>query len=361
MPTKPSSSPLARLTGRLGRLPKRARIATIAGATAIVLTAVALPITAVAIDRHERQVALELEQREAAAERRAAAEVAVAVAAVKQEARAFDAGFVGLSDEYSAVLGEDEAAAFEAARAALAEAIADGGEAEVSAAVGALTEAYDALLASVEHRVAAIIEANPLAGDDTTAALTASVQGLGEAVDAWAALEPVDAAADAVLASQDAAVQAAAEAAAEAERRLAAGAPSGDVPIAGDGVPPSYVPMGWGGGGGGAAPAVMELEPVHGLDGLNHCGPGDGGTTRYLEMRWVARPGNTVDIYYAVTDADVRATSGFVQLVSNGPERGTVMVPRPCSEDEAVPTLLTIDAYATNEWGTSYAMSWSGI
>ncbi|GEM_PF-6935559 len=357
MPTKPSSSPLARLTGRLGRLPKRARIATIAGATAIVLTAVALPITAVAIDRHERQVALELEQREAAAERRAAAEVAVAVAAVKQEARAFDAGFVGLSDEYSAVLGEDEAAAFEAARAALAEAIADGGEAEVSAAVGALTEAYDALLASVEHRVAAIVEANPLAGDDTTAALMASVQGLGEAVDAWAALEPVDAAADAVLASQDAAVQAAAEAAAEAERRLAAGAPSGDVPIAGDGVPPSYVPMGWG----GSDPAVMELEPVHGLDGLNHCGPGDGGTTRYLEMRWVARPGNTVDIYYAVTDADVRATSGFVQLVSNGPERGTVMVPRPCSEDEAVPTLLTIDAYATNEWGTSYAMSWSGI
>ncbi|WP_281886059.1 hypothetical protein [Agromyces rhizosphaerae] len=325
---------------------------------AVVLVAVGIPVTAAAIDRHEQQVALELAQREAAAERLAAAEVAVAVAAVKQEARAFDAGFEGLSTEYASVLGSDEATAFEAARAGLAEAIADGGEAEVSAAVQDLTDAFDALLASVAGRVETIIDANPLADETSTSALTTALDGLGDAVDAWVALEPIAAAASAVVASQDAAVKAAeAAAAAAAERQLAAGSYSGDVPIAGDGVPPSYVPMGWG----GTEPAVMELEPVGGIDGFNHCGPGDAGKTLYVEMMWEARPGNTVDIYYAVTNADVRATSGFVQLVSNGPERGTVMVPRPCSEDEAEATLLTIDAYATNEWGTSYALSWSGV
>ena len=54
----------------------------------------------------------------------------------------------------------------------------------------------------------------------------------------------------------------------------------------------------------------MNLGPT------TDCGEYPSGQTIYLTFMWGARDGNSVDIYYALTDTEVQASSGFMLLGS---------------------------------------------
>ncbi len=114
----------------------------------------------------------------------------------------------------------------------LAFAIADGELEEVSAAVTAVTEALDGLVASAEAQAEALISASPLAGASRDS-LAQTVADLATADDVAAALARVKAASDVVVAAQKAALAAAdaaakQEAEAEADASNGGGSPGGD-------------------------------------------------------------------------------------------------------------------------------------
>jgi hypothetical protein len=99
----------------------------------------------------------------------------------------------------------------------------------------------------------------------------------------------------------------------------------------------------------------MSAGPTEG------CGEFPSGQTQYLSFSYVANDGNSVDISYAYTDADVQATSGFVLLGSGLPSSGTVSIPRTCPTDATgVFPLITVRVVASTAQGSATAY-YSGI
>lgn len=88
------------------------------------------------------------------------------------------------------------------------------------------------------------------------------------------------------------------------------------------------------------------------------CGPTPSGQTVYVSFDWTAREGNTVDIYYAYTEADVQATSGFVLLGSGLPTSGAIQLPRTCPNGEGPLPRITVKAVANNALGSAAAYWW---
>ena len=102
------------------------------------------------------------------------------------------------------------------------------------------------------------------------------------------------------------------------------------------------------------APGIIAMNPGAAQD----CGETPHGQTVYRTFDWTARDGNTVDIYYAYTETDVQATSGFVLLSSGLPTSGSVQIPRSCPNGEGILLRITVKAVANNASGSATAYYW---
>ncbi|UOQ90318.1 hypothetical protein MUN74_05190 [Agromyces endophyticus] len=336
-----------KIVSRFAALPRRARVAAVAAGVLIVFGAVSVPVTAVAVDQHNRQLASEVAaEKQAAGDRKAAA----ALAEAKAEAARLNGGFDGLTTALGNAVHADAAAAFEAARVALAFAIADGDHDDVSAAVDAVDEALRALATSAGAQAEALTTASPLAGTSRDA-LAKAVAELATADDLVDALTRVKAASDQVVAAQKAGKAAADAAAAAAKQRAeeeaAADAWEEEPATGGDAT------------GGYSAehpfdPAILGMEPGERGD----CGENPTGQVVTMDMSWQAREGDTVDIYYALTESPDRATGGFTQLVSGGAESGSVTIPITCPVGSGPGLSLTVKAVARNPNGSADAYYW---
>jgi hypothetical protein len=335
------------VVSRFMAFPTWARVAAVTAGLVIVLGAVSIPVAAVAVDERNRQLSLEIAAKEAAAERRTAAEAAEALAEAKDAAARFNAGFAGLTVSLAAAVHPDAAAAFEAARVELAFAIADGELEEVSAAVADVTEALEGLVASAEGQADALISASPLAGAARDA-LAQAVADLATADDVVAALTRVKAASDAVVAAQMAGLEAAeavakqeADADAEADAWSGGGSPGGDPSNDSGSFEHLY------------DPAIIGMEPGE----RGSCGENPTGQVVTRDFSWQAREGNTVEIYYALTDSHVQATGGFTFLASGG-SSGTVSIPVACPVGPGPTSYITVKVVASNPLGSAAAYYW---
>ena len=90
------------------------------------------------------------------------------------------------------------------------------------------------------------------------------------------------------------------------------------------------------------------------------CGENPSGQTIYLSFSWGARDGNTVDIYYALTDTGVQASSGFILAGSGLAATGSVQIPRTCPNGAGPLPYLTVKVVATNASGSAAAY-YSGL
>lgn len=331
------------VVSRFTALPAWARIATSAAGAFVVIAAVSIPIAAVAVDQNHR---LEVAAKEAAAEQRAAAEASEALAEAMGAAARLNAGFDGLTISLAAAVHPDAAAAFEAARVTLAFAIAHGDLEELRAAVAASTEALDGLVASAGTQAEALISASPLAGA-TNDALAQAVADLETADDLTAALARVKTASDAVIAAQ-AAATAAADAAAKQAAEADADASTGGDPSGGY---PSTAP---GSATHPESPGIIGMYP----GGRESCGEHPTGQVVTLDFGWQAREGNTVDIFYALTDGDYQATGGFALLMSGGGTSGSVSIPVTCPVGAGPSSYVTVKAVANNQHGSAAAYYW---
>ncbi|GAA4064640.1 hypothetical protein [Agromyces indicus] len=339
---------IVQFVGRFAALPKRVRMAAIAGGLVVVVGAVSIPVAAVAVEEHHRQHALEVAAMQAAAER--VAEEANALAEAKDEAAGLNAELAGLTGSLGATVHPDAAAALEDARIRLAFAIAGGDHDAVASSFADVTEALRALVASAEGQAAALIDASPLAGGSRDA-LTRAIADLATADDVVAALHLVKDASDAVVAAQKAGV-AAAEAAAkeaaarEAEARARSGGSGG-----GGG---QAAPDGGSGAGSSESPGIIGMEP----GARGSCGENPTGQVVTLGFGWQAREGNTVAISYAYTDGDYQATGGFILLASGLGPSGSVSIPVPCPVGPGPHTFVTVKAVASNANGSAAAYYW---
>jgi hypothetical protein len=338
-----------KIVSRFLALPRWVRFTTATAAAVLVLGGVSIPVAAVAVDEHNRQMSLEIAANEAAAEQKAAAEAATALTEAKDAAARFNAGFDGLTISLAAAVHPDAATAFEAARVKLAFAIADGELEQVAAAVSAVTEALDDLVASAEAQAAALVSASPLAGASRES-LGLAVADLKTADDVVTALARVKTATDAVVAAQQAG-KAAADAAAKQEAEAQAdasigGEPSGEGPSTGSGlVGPPY------------DAGITAMFP----GARESCGEYPTGQVVTLEFGWQAREGNTVDISYALTDGDYQATGGFTPIVSGGGTSGTVSIPVTCPVGPGSYSYVTVKAVANSPSGSATPAYYWGL
>lgn len=337
-----------KIVSRFRAFPTWARVAAVGAGAVIVVGAVSIPVAAVAVAEHNRQLSVEIAAKEAASEQQAAAEAAEALSDAKDTAARFNAGFDGLTISLAAAVLPDAATAFEAARVKLAFAIADGDLEEVSAAVTAVSEALEGLIASAEAQAEALISASPLAGASRDS-LAEAVADLRTADDVEAALARVKTASDAVVAAQSAgtaAADAAAKQAAEAEAE-ADGSVGGDWSGQDDSnVGPTTAHP--------DSPGIIGMSPGERAS----CGEYPTGQVVSFDFGWRAREGNTVDIYYALTDADYQATGGFTQLVSGGAASGSVSIPVTCPVGTGPTHYVTVKAVASNPHGSAAAYYW---
>lgn len=337
------------VVNRFMALPTWVRVAAVVAALVVVLGAVSIPVAAVAVDGLNRQLALEVEAKEAAAEKKAAAEAAEALAEAKESATRYNAEFAGLTVSLAAAVHPDAAAAFEAARVKLAFAIADGDLEEVSAAVAAVTEALDGLVASAEGRADALIGASPLAGASRDA-LTQAIADLATDDDVTAAFARVKVASDAVVAAQQAGLAAAEAAAKQLAEAEEGNASNGDSSSGGDpsdgSVSIGHFPD----------PGIIGMTPGE----RGSCGEYPTGQVVTRDFGWQAREGNTVDIYYALTDGDYQATGDFWLLASGLGSSGSVSIPVTCpnAAGPASYSYITVKAVAINENGSAAAYYW---
>jgi hypothetical protein len=112
-----------------------------------------------------------------------------------------------------------------------------------------------------------------------------------------------------------------------------------------------------------AAPPPSAIEPgVIGMDAgaTPNCGENPSGQTVYLSFSWTAREGNTVDIYYALTDGDYQATGGYSLFAGGKGVTGTVQIPRTCPVGPGPFPLMTVKVVANAPSGSATAY-WSGI
>lgn len=101
-------------------------------------------------------------------------------------------------------------------------------------------------------------------------------------------------------------------------------------------------------------PGIIAMNPGPYID----CGENPTGQTNYLSFSWGARDGNTVDLYYAYTDGDYQATSGFVLFGSGLATNGTVQIPRPCPVGPGSVPAITVKLVANNPYGSATAYYW---
>lgn len=340
--------------GLFDQLPKWAKVGAIAAVAVIVVGAVTIPVAATAVDQHNRQLAHELAQKNAAAEKKAAAEAAEVLKDAKDVAAGFNSGFDGFTISLASAVSADAAAAFEDARVKLADAIKNGGVDEVSGAMDAVADALDALVTSAKEQADALIEATPIADLASTDALIKAVANLKGSDDVKAAFTQLKAASDAVIASQaagQAAADAAAAAAAAAEQD-ASGSTGGEDSPSGGSSP--EVPSN-GGASGGYDPAIISMWPA---EPFEYCGENPEGQVIVLDFHWGAREGNTVDIFYALTDTDAQATGGFSTAASSQGSSGSVGIPRTCPVGSGTLQYLTIKLVASNANGSATAYYW---
>lgn len=335
----------SKVISRYTAFPRWAKVGAIAAGLVVVLGAVSIPVAAVAVEEHNRRLALEAAAAEAAAER--AAEEAETLAEAKDEAARINADFAGLTVSLGAAVHPDAAAAFDAARVELAFAIADGELDEVSETVADVTEAMKELVASAKGQADALISASPLAGASRDA-LTRAVADLAAADDVVAALIRVKDASDAVVAAQKAGAAAAEAAAKQAsERESEAEAWSG-------GGSSQATPDGASRAGQLEDPGIIGMEP----GGRGSCGENPTGQVVTVGFSWQAREGNTVEISYAYTDGDYQATGGFMLLASGLGSSGSVSIPVTCPVGPGPHTFVTVKAVASNTKGSAAAYYW---
>ncbi|MEF3402415.1 hypothetical protein [Agromyces sp. CCNWLW203] len=334
-----------KIVGRFRAYPTRVKVAAAAAGAVIVLGAISIPVGAVAVDEHNRQLSLEVAAKQAATEQQAAAE---ALAGAKSSAAQLNAGYAGLTGSLAAAVHPDAAATFDAARVTLAFAIADGDLDDVATAVAAVADALEGLVASAEAQAGALISASPLAGTSSES-LAQAVADLAAADDVAAALALVKTASDAVVAAQ-AAGQAAADAAAAAAKQAAeaqADASGGGGPSGGD---PSAGPV-W--SAHPDSPGIIGMHPGE----RGSCGENPTGQTVWLDFGWQAREGNTVEIFYALTDGDYQASGGY-SLIASGGSSGTASIPVPCPVGPGPWSYVSVRAVASNAQGSAAAHYW---
>lgn len=104
----------------------------------------------------------------------------------------------------------------------------------------------------------------------------------------------------------------------------------------------------------GEPPAIISMNPAP----FESCGEFPSGQTVHVGLSWGARDGNTVDIYYAYTDGDYQATSGFVLHSSGLPTTGSVQIPRTCPNGEGALPRVTIKLVANNSIGSGTSYYW---
>lgn len=338
----------SQVVSRFVTFPTWVRVAAVTAGLVIVFGAVSIPVAAVAVDERNRQLSLDAAA-EAAAQQTAAAEAVEALAEAKDAAARFNAELAGLTVSLAAAVHPDAAAAFEAARVKLAFAIADGEREEVSAALADVTEALQVLVTSARDQADALISASPLAGAAGDA-LTQAVADLATADDVVAALARVKAASDAVVAAQQAGMAAAeaakqqAEAEAEGDTWNGIGSPGGDPSNGSGSVEHPYY----------HDPGIMGMYPGE----REWCGEDPIGQVVTLEFGWQARPGNTVDIYYALTDGDYQATDGFILIASGGGETGSVTIPVTCPVGLGPTSYIHVKVVANNANGSATSNWW---
>ena len=336
-----------KIASRFMGLPAWTRVTAATAGAVIILGAVSVPVAAVAVDQHNRQLSLATAAKEAAAEAKASAKAAAALTEARDAAALFNAGFDGFTVSLAAAVHPDAAAAFETARVTLAFAIADGELEEVSAAVTAVTRALDGLVASAQVQAEALIAASPLAGASGES-LAKAVAELRTADDVGAALARVKTATDAVVAAQ-AAGQAAADAAAKQESEGEADASNG-------GASPGGHPANGGG-------SVEDQYDDFGIIGMTpgergSCGEYPNGQVVTRDFGWRAFDGNTVDIFFALTDGDYQATGDFTLLVSDGGSSGSVSIPVVCPVGPGLYSYITVKAVASSRSGSAAAYYW---
>jgi hypothetical protein len=101
-------------------------------------------------------------------------------------------------------------------------------------------------------------------------------------------------------------------------------------------------------------PAIITMNPGPSTG----CGEYPSGQTTYLTFTWGARDGNTVDVFYALTDTDVQASGGFILLGSDLPAAGSVKIPRTCPNGPGHRPYLTVKLVAKNSLGSATAFYW---
>ena len=101
-------------------------------------------------------------------------------------------------------------------------------------------------------------------------------------------------------------------------------------------------------------PGVINMNPGPWVS----CGENPTGQTTYLTFSWGARDGNTVDLYYAYTDGDYQATSGFILYGSGLATNGTAQIPRPCPNGPGASPAITVKVVANNPAGSATAYYW---
>jgi hypothetical protein len=101
-------------------------------------------------------------------------------------------------------------------------------------------------------------------------------------------------------------------------------------------------------------PAVIAMSP----GAAENCGEFPSGQTVYVGFSWGARDGNLVDVYYAYTEGDVQATSGFVLHGAGLATTGSVQIPRTCPNGVGGLPRVTVKIVAHNAAGSATAYYW---
>ena len=78
--------------------------------------------------------------------------------------------------------------------------------------------------------------------------------------------------------------------------------------------------------------------------------------TRTLTLK--GRDGNTVDVYYALTDTAELATDGFIPIGAGLTAAGTLRVPRPCPQGDGPLPFVTVKVVANGATASLSAYYW---
>lgn len=101
-------------------------------------------------------------------------------------------------------------------------------------------------------------------------------------------------------------------------------------------------------------PGILSLEAAP----ASSCADDPLGRTSYLPVTWRAYDGNTVDVYYALTDTAELATDGFIPIGAGLTAAGTLRVPRPCPQGDGPLPFVTVKVVANGATASLSAYYW---